>query len=87
MTWSFEELIEELTRRAKQRDQLRCALEGIVCPSCDHILVRHVGREGCEHDRGKVGTVALGPCSCQGEEFTEVAQAVKALRECGDSNG
>ena len=78
MTWaaSFEELIDKLT---EQRDQLRAALEGIVCPSCDHILVRHVG-DGCEHDRGDTQV----PCGCQGEEFTEIAQAIKALKECGE---
>ena len=72
---------------AAENAQLRAALSGLVCAECRHILGRHLGQlddgtpTGCDHTFTDGGA----ECGCQGEEFTEVAQAVKALRECGDS--
>jgi hypothetical protein len=63
------ELLERLERAEK--------VIGIIpCDECNHSLVLHFDRYGCEYERGDtqvqdVGAVALGPCGCKAENLSD----------------
>jgi hypothetical protein len=64
--------------------QLTEALGNFECGECSHPLRLHLGRYGCEVERGDLEgdesgpAEALPPCSCKGA-FPEDVAAIKAL--------
>ena len=59
--------------------ELLAAVENIECSECGHKLRLHADRYGCEFERGDVGAVAMGPCSCKGGECDQ--EAIAAIRK------
>lgn len=71
-----EELERELAevRKILQRCEVVIGLQN--CDECEHSLVLHFDRYGCEYDRGDrqvqdVGAVAMGPCGCKAENLSD----------------
>jgi hypothetical protein len=58
----------------------------LPCAECGHELIRHLDRYGCEYDRGdrqvqEVGSVAIGPCSCNGgEEDRKIIDVIRGAK-------
>jgi hypothetical protein len=71
--------------------EMLVALEGLICPQCNHELGLHVDKYGCEQERGDregdEGEVAqaMGPCGCNDDDLTEdypdIRRALRALRK------
>lgn len=57
----------------------------VICTECDHELILHVDKYGCERDRGdgyRAGSEyleALGPCGCKGGPLEQ--QIIALLRQ------
>lgn len=84
------EYAAELIDRETHAAELLEALEGIICPDCDHRLGLHADQYGCEFERGdREGnegepSQAMGPCSCKGEDivrYPDIQAAIAAIRK------
>jgi hypothetical protein len=87
----------ELLQRAEK------VLGLLPCEECDHSLVLHFDRYGCEYERGDIEGdesgpgYALGPCGCKAENLSDDGndaflllrdlRQVRLLREMGAARG
>lgn len=82
------EHIEKLVGIGSFAASMLDSLRAIECPVCIHPLGRHVGRDGCNYERGDAHcggdlAAAQGPCCCKCEGHFVFMDAVETIRKAG----